>query len=317
MPNHKENTEDMIIFDEVREYELIPNEILHYIPETCEICGKPLEFSDNLTFLACSNEHCPSRVAARIEAMCKFLQIDGFGESTSQTIALKFKLMGPAQLFVVARQIATLPEVPGWETKRQNILTAQKKELRLWEYVKALSLPGINSTARSLFEGYENLNDFYEDLDEQQVPLVAARMGIKSSLDEGVLAVRIYNTLLEYRSEILGCQQFFTIKKENKDAVTINICITQKVPGYTNKPAFIQHLRSLVSDRVNIVQVDRVTEKTHILVGDPNSGTAKMKRAHELNAKAGQTAVFIGGPEEVEDFVTQLDQKAQEAYPSA
>lgn len=285
---------------------LISERFLEYIPSHCEGCGEELYFSDNLSFLACINDRCPTKVASRIEAMCKFLKIDGFGEANCMTIAKKFKLAGPAQLKVVAERFAELPDVPGWETKRNNVLQGMNKELSLWEYVKALNLPGVSGRARELIEGYENLEDFYDDLETQQVPLVAARLGIKSELDSGVLAVNTYNTMMEYKSEVLGCVEFFNIKKENKDAITLNVCITQKVPGYANKPAFIERLREIANGSVNIVQVDRVTEKTHVLVGDINSSTGKMKRAKEINEKAGQTMVYIGNSLEVEKFVSDL-----------
>ena len=49
-----------------------------------------------------------------------------------------------------------------------------------------------------------------------------------------------------------------------------------------------------------------MTEKTHVLVGDINSSTGKMKRAKEINEKAGQTMVYIGNSLEVEKFVSDL-----------
>lgn len=294
----------MITFEEVIENELISDRILEYIPRTCEICGKPIVFSDNLKFIQCSNSRCSSKVAARLEAMCKYLKIDGFGESTCLVVAKH--IIGPGQLLLFVQRTENLPQVPGWSVKRNNVIKCFEKPIYLWEYMKALNLPGISGTAKELLNGYDNLDKFYEDLYEQQVPMVAARLGLNVDSDSAVLALSVYNTLIEYEGEVKGCVQFFNIKKDLPGTFTLNVCITQKVPGYASKPQYIDHLRTLVGPGLNIVQVDRVTEKTHILVGDSNSGTGKMKRAKAINEKAGQQVVFIGGPEQVDAMVSDL-----------
>lgn len=295
----------MIEYSEAFENELIPSEYRDLIPSTC-LCGSTTAFTENLNFLECTNSRCFTKVGSRIEAMCKALQIDGFGETTSLELARRYKLAGPAQLILLARKYTDIPDIAGWSTKRQNVLTQTAKDISLWEYIRVLNLPGISSTARSLFDSYCTAEDFFTDLEEQQVPFIASKLGIKASAESSVIAVNVYNTLLEYKSEIVGCQKLFNIKQLSPDIETLNVCITQKVPGFANKPAFIEELKRRFGDKFNIVQVERVTETTHILVGDPESNTGKMKRAKAINEKAGQQMVFIGGPETVIEFISTL-----------
>ena len=74
-----------ISLEEVIENQLISEDVLNVIPHTCG-CGAPIEFTDSLRQIYCTNPRCYYKVASRLEAMAKKLRgpngecCDGWGE---------------------------------------------------------------------------------------------------------------------------------------------------------------------------------------------------------------------------------------------
>src|SRR5699024_10138515 len=103
-----------------------------------------------------------------------------------------------------------------------------KRRVQLWEVVRLAGVPSIETIAYKIFNGYENLTEAYNDIEKNQVPFIAERLGLKNA-DGSVMAVNIYNTLLQYKDEILFGETHFTVYKPT--GITLYMAITGGVNG--------------------------------------------------------------------------------------
>lgn len=283
----------MIKYSEVAQNGLIDKNILNTIPMNCD-CGAEYVFTDSLNNICCPNRYCHLKIGRRLSQMATMLGVDGLGDTSCNKIAKTFKLKSPAQFYIVAQQELECKGVAGFKKKAKEFKKAiDSTDVDLGTYVKLMSLPGIGSNAKTLFEGYVDINEFFNQLHVLQVSFVADRLGIKLDADASVLAVNTYNTLISYENELKTCVSFFNIKKSKGE--TINICITGGVEGYTNKGEFIKRLINSFGDKYNIVQQSSVTAKTNILIADHSEEmhSTKYLKANSMNAKAGKEVVKI------------------------
>lgn len=295
----------MIKYSVVKEQGLINEDILKNIPSHCD-CGSELVFTDNLVNLACPNRYCYNKIGARLESMCKILGIDGWGNASCVQVAKEFKLKSPAQLYILAQRDVECKSISGFQKKLKEFKDViDEKELLLWEYVQAMSIPGVDSNAHSIFGDYSDIKTAYIDIINGGVPFIADKLGITIKNDASVLAVNTYNTLFNYQNELETLVICFTIKETvGKD---IYICITGGVEGYTNKSEFINSLKYSFADKLNIIQQKSVTSDTNILVCDAgDSDSSKFMKARNKNEKAGKEVIKICTATECFNYLSNM-----------
>ena len=270
----------MFTREEVESNGLIDSDILDIIPDTCE-CGAEVVFSDSLKQIMCSNPRCYHKIAFRLEGMAKTMQADGFGESTCEAICSAYKLKSPYQVFLLEGKEA--PDgVAAFDKKIYGITHCEALNCELWQMVAYGGIPGIDTIAYKLFGDYDNINDAYADIEKYQVPFIAEKLGQKSG-GAGVMAVNIYNTLIQYKAELQFAEQYFHIKKKAGDR--LQIAITDSVIGYTNKSAFVKELNMLYEGKVSIVRLNSVTAEVSYLIADGDTGSNKYKKALKMQEK--------------------------------
>lgn len=281
-----------ITFEEVEENGLLTPSVLACIPRTCE-CGAPIEFTDSLRQIYCSNPRCLYKVAARLESMGKAMKSDGWGESTCITVCREFGVISPYQVFLLPGEIkkGKTSSVAAFEKKVASICDPAKRRVKLWEVVKLAGIPSIETTAYKIFDGYNSLDDAYEDIENGQVPFIAEKLGLKNS-ENSVMAVTIYNTLIQYKEELkFGESQFTIVQPTGK---TIYIAITGGVYGFKNKSEFVSYINSRYSGKVNAMLMSRVTSQIDILIADGDTSHGKYAAASKINAKYVETGLNTG-----------------------
>ena len=265
--------------------ELLSEDIIDCIPHECE-CGSPIEFTDSLRQIYCSNPRCLYKVAARLEAMAKAMQADGWGESTCIEVCKIFKLKSPYQVFLlenaVADGISSLDGVAAFPKKVASICDPARKKVELWEVVKLAGIPSIETISYKIFDGYNSLTEAFNDIEKGQVPFIADKLGLKNA-ETGVMAVRVYNTLLEYKDELLFGEKQFQIYKPTGE--TLHIAITGGVQGFKNKGEFIRYINDRYNGKVNAMLMSSVTSQVDILIADGDTSSRKYKSAERINAK--------------------------------
>jgi NAD-dependent DNA ligase len=290
---------------DVEAYDLIPADILEYIPEKCPVCGAEVEFTDTLKQIYCTNSRCPSKVAARLESMAKSMKVDGWGESTCLKVCQAFGLVSPYSIFAVGEQGLRCPDVADFDKKMAAISDMSKRKVRLWEVVKLAGIPSIETTAFKIFDGFSSITEAFECIEKYQVPFIADRLGIKNA-DSSVMAVNVYNTLIEYKEELLfGETQFDVIIPTGE---TIVIAITGSVDGFRNKSDFVDFLNERYDGVFNIVQVNSVTSKVNILISDGDRASNKYKSACRLKDKGHD--IIITDSSEIISILDNIENRA-------
>ncbi len=272
-----------VTYKEVVDNKLLSDEVIECIPSRCE-CGAPIEFTDSLRQIYCSNARCIYKVASRLEAMAKKLKVDGFGESTCITLCKEFGIISPYQVYLLDKKVqdGAKSSVSAFEKKINAICDKENRKVQLWEVVKLAGIPSIETTAYKIFEGYNSLTEAFDDIEKGQVPFIAERLGLRNA-ESSIMAVNIYNTLLEYKDELLFGEKQFEIYQPVGD--TISIAITGGVRGYRNKSEFIKFINNRYNGRVNAMLASSVTQSIDILVADGDTSSNKFKTALNVNKK--------------------------------
>lgn len=269
-----------IPISDVMEHGLLSDEVLDCIPHECEYCGSAIEFTDSLRQIYCPNRYCTLKVAARLELMAKEMKADGWGEATCREVCKRFGMKSPYQVFLLEGK--QCDGVPAFGKKIKSICDWEKRRIELWQVVKLGNIPSIDTIAYKIFGGYDSLEEAYEDIQKLQVPFIADKLGLRNS-SSGVMAVNIYNTLMEYKDELLFGESKFDIYKPTGD--TIYIAITGGVQGFNNKSEFIRYINNRYGGKVNAMLMNSVSSKIHALVSDSLSTSNKYKTAQRLLAR--------------------------------
>ena len=190
-----------IVLKDVIEHELLSKDTITILPNGgyCT-CGTELEFTDSLSQVYCPSKECYLKMAARVEHLAKSIGANGWDRETAIKVCKNFKLKSPYQLLILKG--SHLDEVENFEELINDLYNKSDKELKLWELVKLMGVEKIEKIAYKLFYGYNSISEAYDDIKRYQVPFIADRLGLKNA-DTGVIAVNIYNTLLEYEDELL------------------------------------------------------------------------------------------------------------------
>ena len=297
-----------VTLQEVIDNELLSEDIINCIPHVCE-CGSPIEFTDSLRQIYCSNSKCLYKVASRLESMAKAMKADGFGESTCIEICRQFKIISPYQVFLLEGLVLNGAECNGvsaFNKKVANICDREKRKVKLWEVVRLAGIPSIETIAYKIFDGYSNLSDAFSDIEKGQVPFIAEKLGLKNA-ETGVMALNVYNTLMQYKDEILfGEKQFDIYVPTGK---TLYIAITGGVNGFRNKSEFIQYINSRYDGKVNAMLMNSVTTQVDILIADGDTSSNKYKTALRLNEKHLEKEISKGSIDisEINKFKSEKD----------
>ena len=180
-------------------------------------------------------------------------------------------------------------EVPAFKKKVKALCDPEKRKVRLWEVVKFGCIPHVDIIAYKIFDGYNNLEEAYNDIETYQVPFIAERLGIKNS-ESSVLAVLVYNTLIEYKTELFfGEKQFIIYKPAGRK---IQIAITGGVEGFASKNEFIRQINMAYEGVINAVLVNTVSNSTDFLVRDNEGGNSnKYRKAINLINKGSKIKI--------------------------
>lgn len=287
--------------EEVIANSLMDDEVLEYIPDICPICGSDIEFTDSLKQVYCTNKRCSLKVAARLESMAKAMKADGWGESACLKVCQKFNMISPYQIFVVGEQGLECDEIPAFSKKIASICDPSKRTVRLWEVVRLAGIPSIETIAFKLFDGFTTLSEAYEKIEKYQVPFVAERLGLKDS-SSSVMAVKIYNTLMEYKEELLFGETKFDIYIPTGE--NLLIAITGGVDGYHNKAEFVQEINNRYNGKVNAVLMNSVTTKINVLIADNDTSSNKYRTACRLKDKGSDITITTS-----QGLMRMLDEK--------
>lgn len=274
----------------------LPHEFLDVLPVVCDECGADTEITESLSMLYCPNPFCMAKATQRLLALLKDIGVKNLGESKCEKFLRHFGTTNPYAIFMYELSDGVLFD--GCSMAFSEGIFEQidsKRDMLLWEFVKIGNLPGIRDTARVLFQNYDNLEEFYDDLDAGGIGFIQSLLGIKANIsvdDYGyyddddsdnsvsVRAMAVYESLNTFRDELFEAIDFFNILTVNK---VINICISTAVGApYKSKADFVQQMNSKYGDKVHLNFLGSVTKDCEYLIWSKEGvPTNKVKKAEK------------------------------------
>lgn len=284
-----------MLVTELKERNDLPTEFLNILPEVCETCGSPLEITETLTGLKCSNPRCKDKMVKRIQTLCQDLNILYFGESTIRKFLNAYECNSPMGIFALQKGMLISPDT-SLELSNKIIDQIQaKNSFTLWEYVKHSNLPHIRDNAKKIFHGYACIADAFKDIESGGVSFIKDKLGITSF--DYLLATKTYNTLMLFKQDLLGYETDVNIiHTENLVELEV-VCSDSVGEGYPKKKDFYADMNSRYSDIIKFDFKGSVSKSTDYLVwagadGSPARVTSKVVTVQKWN-ESGKTNIPI------------------------
>lgn len=271
----------------------LPEEFLRILPQDCDECNSPLQISETLTSLQCSNPRCAVKIRMRIKAVCDALSIKDFGESRITAFLDLYKTTNPMDMFDLKLGMQLGVGIGDTTSNNviQNILQVKNEQsFLLWEAVRVQNLPGIQTSAQPIFNGFHSIEEAYETIEDGGVEFISDRLSNTPGEGEiGLRAIQIYETLLKFKEEIIEGVNYLNITSmEGKQELTV--VVSDQVGGsFNTKNEFYNHCRENYSDTYHFNFANSLTKKTEFLIwagadGSSARYTSKVDKAQKYNS---------------------------------
>lgn len=289
----------MIVDEFLKEHSSFDNRFYEILPSVCPDCGFPLEMSETLTGLHCSNVRCRSRVAQRLMAMASQLGVKDLGEARALAFVNHHKITNPLYIFHYD------PDVEGQMAENISIEQSRKivgafkakNKFTLSEYIKIANIPDVQMSAFQIFGDFDDLSEAYYKIETEGIPYIMSKLGIKQNEEEetesiSVRAMKIYNSLIEFKQDFFDVLMDVDIIATHVEGMTnlSAVCSSDVGAPFKTKADFYATCNNLFADEVHIEFGNSVTKNTQYLVwrgadGTPAPITNKVNKAKGYQAK--------------------------------
>lgn len=273
-----------ISIKEAIENNVISQQTAHLLPKMCK-CGAPLEFSESLKEIRCTNENCKYSIIYRVREFCRILHI-GFTDSDIEEIVNVFGIITPYQIIQICDdEIIKSPKfnqltIHDISDKIQNIKNITQSEYFLYKVVELVCLDNISKVAHKLFKGFETIDEAYFEIENGQLSFINERLGIKDQ-DSSIISLEIFNELLSIKDELIFAESLFSIKHNSKKR--LNIAFADNIIPFINIGELIEYLNYTYN--YNFVHVGTVSQTTDVVIRNAASSGTKLRTANVLNSK--------------------------------
>lgn len=267
----------------------LPLKFVEVLPEFCDTCGEPMEISESLTGLHCSNPRCKDKMVMRIKSLCKDLGVLNFGESTIEKFVDYYEPDSPMDVFELQEGMllyGDASEKVSLDVIRQ---IKQKSKMQLWEYVMYANIPFVRTSARKIFQGYKTLDEAYEDIESGGIGFIQDRLGINDCNEVSVQAIKVFNNLMDYKYDLFcGIGNVEIIDMTGKKQLKV-VCSDQVGGGFSKKAEFYSYVNNTF-DNIHVDFLSSVTKDIDYLVwagadGSPARYTSKVQKVERYNEK--------------------------------
>lgn len=267
----------------------LPYEFIRLLPDTCPECGSPMEITEILTGLRCSNPRCPDKIVMRIKAICEKLGVLGFGESTIRDVVTYYDVTNPLDIFNLELGMSLgdrLSQEPADKIIQQINAV---KDFQLWEYVQIAQIPGVQTSAKDIFSGYSSLEDAYADIESGGVVFIQNKLGITADGELSIRAIQIYNNLIEFKQDLLDCVDSVRIISLGEKKELNIYCSDAAGGGFKHKKDFYAEINRRFGDKFYF-NIAPVNKKLDCLIwigadGTPAAITSKVAKVMEMRER--------------------------------
>lgn len=282
--------------------QLLPAEFYYCLPKYCPECEYPMEMSETLTQLHCSNPKCPSKVAQRLVAIANSLGVKNLGDARAQKFVNALGLTNPLLIFAYEPdedgQMA--PDISLDVSRDIASQFQSRKKFTLAEYIRIANLPFIQSSAFSLFEGYDDLGEAYKAIESGGVEYIRDRLSIKENGEDtiSVRALKVYESLMTFKDDLfqtIDCVEIMPINLPEMTTIRA-VCSSEVGEGFRTKAEFYATCNNLYKN-IHIEFGNSVTKKTDYLIwagadGGTFSVTNKVAKARRYQ-EAGSSIKIV------------------------
>ena len=147
----------------------VSSEVSYLFPKLCTYCDLDLELSDDLTVLKCSNPFCRGLYYQRAVTFCEVLGLTQFSYSFFERLVNEFDWKSEFisdfyNLDEVSVEISDIEFQSRFDLFKSE-LQKVKESLTLEQYLTSLAIPMIEDIIPTICERYDNLEEFYSELD--------------------------------------------------------------------------------------------------------------------------------------------------------
>ena len=265
----------------------LPEGLYESLPRVCPDCGFPMEMSEALTQLHCSNNRCPSKIAQRLVALATMLGVKDMGASRAEKFVKTHNVTNPLYIFKYN------PDTDGAMGDNISLDTSKKihsqflakNKFTLSEYIKAAQLPFIQGSANHIFGKFDDLTEAYKEIDKNGVQGITKNLDIKADDEDiSIRALKVYQSLSIFRQDLFNILPYVEIVKvNNADMIKIEaVCSTEVGAPYRTKADFYSAVNNMFSN-IHINFGSSVTKKTQYLIWGGSAETNKVKKARAYN----------------------------------
>lgn len=277
---------------------------LESLPTRCFDCGSPIEISETLTGLHCSNPRCKSKVAQRLYTLCASLGIKGLGKKRAENFISTFGISNPLLIFAYEPDIDGAMG-DGISLETSNKIMAQfkgKNKFTLSEYIRIANLPFLQTSCVSIFGEYDDLGVAYADIENGGVEFIREKLDIKKGNKEtgepindiSIRALKIYETLMTFKEDLFQALPYIEVISVNNKSVDNNnlvyfkaVCSDEVGYPFKTKNDFYATVNNLYSN-IHVEFLQSVTKSIDYLIwagadGSPARYTNKVKKVEGWN----------------------------------
>ena len=282
----------MIVDEFLKEHSSFDHRFYEVLPSVCPDCGFPLEMSETLTGLHCSNVRCTSRVAQRLMAIASQLGVKDLGEARALAFVTTHKITNPLYIFHYDPDTeGQMAENISLELSRKIVGAFKaKNKFTLAEYIKIANIPDVQMSAFQIFGDFDDLSEAYYKIESDGIPYITSKLGIKQEEDGeesiSVRAMKIYNSLIEFKQDFFDILMDVDIIQTHVEGMTnlSAVCSSDVGAPFKTKADFYATCNNLFADEVHIEFGNSVTKNTQYLVwrgadGSPAPVTNKVNKA--------------------------------------
>lgn len=243
------------------------------VPDKCNACGESIIGNDNLTIIKCSNLRCKHNLASSLRKIAVKESIPGFGNKTC------FNYFNDGRV----KSVLDVFDQPDGNIYYavQKMKSGRKREFSEW--VKLISLPGIEAQANYLFKGINNYNEYVDAVNKcgGLFNFCLNRLG-----GEGKQAGNIAQVLEAYDYELQHIEDLFPIGVEAEKiiylALTGNVYFNLPGEGRFTKQKYLDFINSIYPEYVTFRKTESVN-KAFLVISDYESGSSKYRAGKSQN----------------------------------
>jgi len=250
-------------------YSDLGSDFLDCLPTTCPECGSPIEITEALTQLRCTNPVCAVKIAQRLVALASSIGVKDMGPARALKFVRHFNLRNPLAIYAYEPdedgQMA--PDINMDISKSIASQFQARKTFTLAEYVRAANLPYIQGSVFQLFEGYDDIDEAYARIKSEGVDYIREKLGISGDNEISIRATKVYESLMTFEDDLKSCIGSVIIQKIHTDDMKVirAVCSSEVGSGFRTKADFYATCNNKYPN-IHIEFGNSVTKSTDYLV---------------------------------------------------